>query len=129
VYQRLVLGEGEFLAELRPIVATFIKFDGINYDKDDEAGAQLDAYIGWVQRILARYEGLLLNVSIGDKGSYIFAGFGARITHEDDVDRALSASAELITPPDELSIIRDTQIGITRGQQAYRKGSLQPLHV
>ena len=116
VYERLVLGEGEFLAELRPIVATFIKFEGINYDKDDEAGAQLDAYIGWVQRILARYEGLLLNVSIGDKGSYIFAGFGARITHEDDVDRALSASAELITPPDELSIIRDTQIGITRGQ-------------
>jgi tetratricopeptide (TPR) repeat protein len=58
----------------------------------------------------------VLNLIVGDKGSYIYCAFGARITHEDDVDRALAASLELISPPDELAYIKDIQIGITRGQ-------------
>ena len=116
VHRRLIRGEGEFLAELRPAVALFIKFHGIDYDKEDDAGDKLDTFIGWVQRILAKYEGLVLNLIVGDKGSYIYCAYGARITHENDVDRALAASLELISPPDELAYIKDIQIGITRGQ-------------
>jgi len=116
VYDRLIRGEGEFLSELRSAVAIFLKFTGINYDEDDEAGVKLDAYINWVQRVLARYEGFLLDLTIGDKGSYLFAAFGARVTHEDDVDRALAATLELRSPPEDLSFIHDVQIGISRGQ-------------
>ena len=116
VHERLIRGEGEYLAELRPAVAMFIKFHGIDYDKEDDAGYKLDTFTGWVQRILAKYEGLVLNLIVGDKGSYIYCAFGARITHEDDVDRALAASLELISPPDELAYIKGIQIGITRGQ-------------
>jgi predicted ATPase/class 3 adenylate cyclase len=116
VYERLLRGEGDYLAELRTAVAIFLRFSGINYDDDDDAGAKLDTYICWVQRVLSRYEGFLVQLNIGDKGSYLFCAFGARMTHEDDVDRALSAAMELMFPPHNLIYIKEIQIGITRGQ-------------
>jgi hypothetical protein len=57
VYERLSAGQGQFLAELRPAVALFARFGGIDYDSDEDAAAKLDAYIRWVQQIVARYEG------------------------------------------------------------------------
>jgi len=38
VYERLHSGQGEFLAELRPAVALFLRFRGIDFDGDDAAG-------------------------------------------------------------------------------------------
>ena len=38
VYERLRTGRGEFLAELRPAVALFVQFAGIDYDADDAVG-------------------------------------------------------------------------------------------
>ena len=55
VYLRLTAGQVRFLAEIRPAVSLFLKFTGLDYDNDDEAGEKLDAYIQWVQNILARY--------------------------------------------------------------------------
>jgi class 3 adenylate cyclase len=69
VYERLKTERGEFLAELRPGVALFLKFGGIDYDQDDAAEEKLDAYIREVQNILHRYESYLLQLTIGDKGS------------------------------------------------------------
>ena len=53
VYERLRNGQGEFLAELRPVVALFMSFTGIDYDADEDAGAKLDTFIRQVQTILA----------------------------------------------------------------------------
>ena len=39
-----------FLAELRPSVALFLKFSGIDYDNDEDAGRKLDAYVRWLQQ-------------------------------------------------------------------------------
>ncbi|HEY1011053.1 MAG TPA: tetratricopeptide repeat protein [Herpetosiphonaceae bacterium] len=116
VYQRLQLGQGEFLAELRPAVAMFIHFGGIDYDRDPAAGSTLDAYVRWVQGILARYAGNLIQITIGDKGSYLYAAFGAPIAHEDDALRAASCALELRAPPPELRAITRTSIGISQGQ-------------
>lgn len=116
VYERLQSGQGEFLAELRPAVALFLKFSGIDYDGDDAAGDKLDAYVRWVQDIVTeRYDGSLLQLTIGDKGSYFYIGFGAPIAHEDDALRAIAAALELYKPPAHLSYIQDVQIGISRG--------------
>ncbi|HXV98975.1 MAG TPA: adenylate/guanylate cyclase domain-containing protein, partial [Anaerolineae bacterium] len=52
VYDRLKSGQGQFLAELRPAVALFVKFGGLDYDGDEAAGIKLDAYIRWAQHIL-----------------------------------------------------------------------------
>jgi class 3 adenylate cyclase len=106
---------GGFLGELRPAVALFLKFGGLNYDADD-AGSQLDAYIRWVQNILEQYEGYLLQVTVGDKGSYLYATFGAPLAHDDDPDRAVAACLELLRPPAPCSFMTRPQIGISQGR-------------
>ena len=116
VYERLRHGLGNFLAELRPTVALFVRFDGIDYDNDAAAGAQLDAYMRWVQGIVARYEGTLIDLNIGDKGSYLYINFGAPLAHEDTADRAAAAALALREQPENLSYIRQVQIGISQGR-------------
>jgi hypothetical protein len=48
---------GEFLAEIRPAVVLFLKFDGLDYDHDEAAGEKLDTFIRWVQNVLVSYDG------------------------------------------------------------------------
>jgi len=115
VYDRLRGGQAQFLAELRPVVALFLAFGGIDYD-DDKAGEKLDAFICWVQEITARFDGSLLQLTMGDKGSYLNVAFGAPTAHEDDSIRAVNAALELRTPPAKLGFIRDIRIGLSRGQ-------------
>jgi len=92
---RLVVGRGEFLAELRPAYPLFLQFGGIDYDVDDGAIEKLDAFVGMVQRTLARYGGNLLQLTLGDKGAYVHAVFGSPLAHEDDGLRAAAAALEL----------------------------------
>jgi class 3 adenylate cyclase/tetratricopeptide (TPR) repeat protein len=116
IYTRLQAGQGQFLADLRPAVALFNSFVGIDYDGDPEAGPKLDAYIRWAQRIVARYDGSLLQAQVGDKGSNFYCVFGAPLAHEDDAARATRAALLLREPPAELSFIRDVRIGISQGR-------------
>ncbi|NJN93271.1 MAG: hypothetical protein HC875_03870 [Anaerolineales bacterium] len=115
IFERLHGGQDEFLAEIRPAVALFLKFGGLNYDQDDAAGQKLDRYIQWVQRTLARYEGYLIQLTVGDKGSYLYAAFGAPVTYANEADRAVAAALELRSPPVELDFIGPVQIGLSRG--------------
>lgn len=115
LYERLQSG-GSFLAELRPAVALFLKFDGLDYDHDTAVNQKLDAYIRWVQAVLWRYEGYLLQLTIGDKGSYLYAAFGAPLAHDDDAARAIAAALDLRTPPPEMPFITKTQIGLSQGR-------------
>jgi adenylate cyclase len=116
VYERLCSGLGNFLAELRPTVALFVRFGGIDYDNDDEAGAKLDAYIRWLQAIIERYEGTLVDLNIGDKGSYLYINFGAPLSHEDNADRAAATALALRNQPAELDFLEPVQIGISQGR-------------
>jgi predicted ATPase/class 3 adenylate cyclase len=115
VYDRLRAGQGEFLTELRPAVAIFVKFDGIDYDEDKEAGSKLGTYVRWVQQVMACYEGFLMDISIGDKGSYLYCCFGAPIAHENDLWRAATAAWEIVTPPLELGFVTATRVGVSCG--------------
>jgi adenylate cyclase len=116
VYERLRRGLGNFLAELRTTVALFVRFSGIDYDNDDEAEAKLNVYVSWVQRTVARFEGTLIDLNIGDKGSYIYINFGAPLTHEDNADRAAAAALALRDQPQALGYIRTVQMGISQGR-------------
>ncbi len=114
VYARVRHSADPFLAELRPVVALMLQFGGLNYDSDESAGAKLDAYIRQVQAIVTRYEGHLVDVTMADKGGYLFAAFGALHAHEDDARRAALAALELrllrVTPESEAA-----RIGISQG--------------
>ena len=115
VYDRIQSGQGELLPELRPAVALFLRFAGIAYEDDALAEDKLDRYIRWVQHVLARYGGTLIQLSIGDKGSYLYAAFGAPTAYEDDARRAVTAALDLRAPPPELGFIQASQIGIASG--------------
>ncbi len=71
------------------------RFSGIDYDRDPEAEGKLDQFIRQVQTILAQYEGNLIQLTFGDKGSYLYAAFGAPVAHEDDALRAASTALAL----------------------------------
>ena len=115
VYERVRAGRGEFLAELRPAYPLFVRFGGIDYDDDDDAIAKLDAFIRGVQRILTSYGGNLLTLTLGDKGAYLCAVFGAPLAHEDDAARAAAAALEL-RELESTTAVKGLQIGIAYGR-------------
>ncbi|HSH05456.1 MAG TPA: tetratricopeptide repeat protein [Anaerolineae bacterium] len=114
VYDRLMAG-ASYLGELRPAVAIFMKFSGIDYDNDDSAGQKLDLLVQNTQEILNRYEGFLIQLTIGDKGSYLYAAFGAPLTHIDDPARALATALAIQKMMPTLPFINRFQIGVSRG--------------
>jgi adenylate cyclase len=116
VYRQLQAGQGEFLAELRPAVALFLRFQGIDYDGDPAAPQKLDQLVRQVEAIFVKYEGNLLQLTIGDKGSFLYGAFGAPIAHEDDVDRTAAAALELQALPAQLGFLSPLQIGIAYGR-------------
>ena len=119
IYRRMssdAAAANTFLAELRPTVALFLKFTGIDYDNDDEAGRKLDHFVRWLQATVEKQEGFLIQLTMGDKGSYAYASFGAPLAHDDDSLRAVAAALELRQPPPELDFVHDIQIGVSRGR-------------
>ena len=115
LYERIRRGYGQYLTELRPTVALFLRCDWIDFANNPSAGDQLDAYVRWVQAVLTRYEGILLEVILGEKGSFLYGTFGAPVVHEDDARRAVSAALELQTPPADLAFVKPVPIGLSRG--------------
>jgi class 3 adenylate cyclase/tetratricopeptide (TPR) repeat protein len=116
VFERLRRGEGEFLSELRLACSLFLRFDGIDYDADQQSGQKLDAYMRWVGLVIDSHKGHLIKLTIGDKGCYFHAVFGALRANEDDAALCTSAAIELLAPPDQLGFIHSIQIGMSRGQ-------------
>ena len=116
VARRIISGQNVFLTELRPAAALFARFTGIDFENDPDAPGKLDRYIRWLQGIIAPLEGVLVQLTIGEKGSYFYAAWGAPIAHDDDSMRACTAALEIVRPPPEIAaFIKNTQIGITRG--------------
>jgi len=116
VYARIYSQQGRFLAELRPAAALFLRFSGLDFEADPDAGAQLDRYIRWVQSVVDRFEGSLIQLTTGDKGSYFYAAFGAPVAHDDDAERAVSAALVLGNSPNLFPFIHTVQVGISHGR-------------
>ncbi len=115
IRERLNSGMGQFLTELRPATAMFVRFGGIDFESDADASRKLDAFFSWVQGVVNSYEGVVHQLTLGDKGSFLYAAFGAPISHEDDTARALSTALQLRALPPDLEFIDSLQIGIARG--------------
>jgi CheY-like chemotaxis protein/class 3 adenylate cyclase len=116
VYEKVHGGKNEFLSELRPTAALMLNFAGIDYDSDDGAGEKLNAFVTWVQAVMIQFDGSLVQLTMGDKGSYLYLTFGAPIAHPDDPLRALNAAQRLRRLPDQLNFITRIRIGLAYGQ-------------
>ena len=115
VYERMRAGRGELLAELRPAYPLFLRFAGIDFDRDPDAIEALDEFVRSAQQILSGYGGNLLQLTLGDKGAYLYGVFGSPIAHEDDATRAAAAALELRDLV-RTTRARDIQIGLARGR-------------
>ncbi|HEU5113020.1 MAG TPA: AAA family ATPase, partial [Acidimicrobiia bacterium] len=115
VHERIEQRLQGLLAELRDVVAIFVGFEGIDHVNDDDAGAALDTSVSWAQDVLAKYEGVVLQTLIDDKGCHLYAVFGASVSHEDEARRAVIAALELTEPSSESGAITAVRVGIAQG--------------
>ncbi|HMB21930.1 MAG TPA: tetratricopeptide repeat protein [Anaerolineales bacterium] len=106
--------QGSFLSEFRPCAVLFVRFIGIDFDCN-EARTQLDLFIRLAQDIVRRYDGMLVQTIIGDKGSYAYINFGMMTMHEDDERRAVKTALELREAARGLGFLQPLQIGLTQG--------------
>lgn len=113
VDKHLSQGVGKYLTELREVVALFMGFDGLDYEHDDEVKHKLDTFFSSVQKIIEQYGGSVVQLTFGDKGSYLYAVFGAPTAHENSANRAVSAAVDLrdMTHNDGITV----QMGLSRG--------------
>jgi class 3 adenylate cyclase/tetratricopeptide (TPR) repeat protein len=115
IVEHLAAGDASFLTELRDNSALFLSFSGIDYDNDPAAGEKLDRFVQYIQDVFVRYEAYLIQLTIGEKGSYLLASFGALIAHEDDSSRAVSAALEIVSAAKQMDSIDGVRIGISQG--------------
>jgi len=116
VAERILRGEGRFLSGFRPVVALFFRFTGIDYHADADAGTKLDTVVRGTQAIVDALGGQLIDVSVGDKGSYLFVAFGALKVHEDEARRAVAAARDLQGMARDLPFLKEAQVGVSRGE-------------
>lgn len=115
VQQRLAAGGGDFLTELRPVAALFLSFGGIDLAEDDAAHVKFGEVVRHAQRIATEYGGNVLQVTCGDKGSYLYMAFGAPVSHEDDVQRCAAAAVELRNALADFDFLTHVAIGLGHG--------------
>ena len=109
IAERLAMGQVGFVNEHRVVTVLFIRIQDFNYASDPHVGEQLQAYFLNVIQIVAKYDGYLNKIDMGDKGSKFIILFGAPVGHENDEQRAIRCALEIKGLP------VPCQIGITSG--------------
>ncbi len=115
VWERIAAGRGEFLAELRPAVPFFVQFGGLDFDNDPDTPRVLDEFVTRCERVLDELGGYVLQLTVGDKGVYLYAVFGSPVAHEDDAARACEGALRLREAVADLPVT-DVSIGIATGR-------------
>jgi class 3 adenylate cyclase/tetratricopeptide (TPR) repeat protein len=115
VLARLLAGD-ELLTDLRTAAALFVRFGGIDYDSDPEAGTRLDELVRLVQHSLDRYEAMLVDVTSDERGSYACCIVGAPVSHHDNVLRAVDAALDMIDAARKAERAEQLQIGVSYGR-------------
>jgi class 3 adenylate cyclase/tetratricopeptide (TPR) repeat protein len=94
VQTHLVVGDDEWLAELRTVTVLFARLP----DLDRLSLAEVQELVCHTQAVLARYEGTLARIGVDDKGPTLKAAFGQPPWfHQNDAVRAVRAAFELQT--------------------------------
>lgn len=132
VRDHLQHGLGEFMGQLRDVVTVFVGFG--SEDEADEIldVEEFDSFVATAQEVISSYEGMVLQVLIDEKGSHLYAVFGASIAHEDEARRAVVAAQHLIGGAGPASKVRAgmasgvTYVGAYGGENRMTFGVIGP---
>lgn len=116
VFARARTGHTHVLTGLRRTTPLFIQFAGIDYERDDGAMDQLDSFIRKVDEIVDTYDGTLMDLTIGEKGHYLYVNFGALQAHPDDSKRAVSAALDVLEVGRSAEGINLVRAGVSTGR-------------
>jgi class 3 adenylate cyclase/tetratricopeptide (TPR) repeat protein len=116
VRARLESGTDEFIAEIRLTSPVFIQFDGLDCGTNPSAKAHLNRFVTLVQGVAQRYEGAVLSLTMGEKGSYLYLNFGALLLHPDDAARAVGAALEIVDLKSMVPEITSIRAGVSSGR-------------
>ena len=83
------------MGQLRDVVTMFVGFSH-EHSESGEAPESFDAFVSRAQEVVASYEGMVLQALIDEKGTHIYAVFGASMSHEDESRRAVVAAQEIV---------------------------------
>ncbi len=115
IFEHINSGHEMFMAQLRPSIALFMSFEGIDFEQDPEAGKKLNEFFRCIQKDVAYYDGTIVSITTGDKGSYLYIAVGMPHGHEDDAIRTVELARSLLNIPHKLDFIREVRIGVSRG--------------
>ncbi len=99
VRHHLDQGVGGLLSQLRQVVTLFVGFTPSGTTKDDDVREFAD-FVSKAVKVIAGYEGMVLQSLVDDKGYHLYAVFGASIAHEDEVRRAIVAALDIVASVD-----------------------------
>ncbi|RME48691.1 MAG: hypothetical protein D6796_05910, partial [Caldilineae bacterium] len=114
VLKQVMMAQGDMPGDYRRVANLFVLFEGVDYTQDD-AGEKLQAYILWAYQTVTRFDGTLLRVLTGDKGSMLHITFGAPDQHPNDIERALRCALALRDDPHRPPFITGQRIGLASG--------------
>jgi class 3 adenylate cyclase/tetratricopeptide (TPR) repeat protein len=117
VAMRSYLGASHHASEHRQIATTFIRFSGVDAllreGSVEEVASELDALICAAQRITDEYELCFVQTDVDRDGGKVLLVAGAPTSHDDDLERILLATQELVaTAPTRFPL----QAGLTDGR-------------
>lgn len=115
IQEQETAGLGSLSGELRYATPVFLSFGGLDYNHDPEARQKLDRYVREVQKILSDTNGRLVSIEVADKGTVVFAVFGAPLAYGDDTRRAVHAALRFRDLPQHHAFVTNQSIGISRG--------------
>jgi hypothetical protein len=99
------------MGEFRNVVSVFLSFTGI------DSNQALDHFASVVIEQCANFGGYLKEIDFGDKGGVIFSIFGAPVSYENNVERALEYIAALQTELQDMEALTGAKyrIGVASG--------------
>lgn len=112
IHQRLDVGHGNWLGELRRLTVLFVNLKSIN---QTTPLSLIQDVMSRLQRALYRYEGSLNKLSSDDKGITFIAALGLPpLSHEDDELRGILAALDIKSTLAEIG--QNCSIGVTSGR-------------
>jgi class 3 adenylate cyclase/predicted ATPase len=111
---RMMAGQSDWLAELRPLTMLFLGIGGLEYRTIDDLRKLQRAMVA-LQQTVYRYEGSVNKFVVDDKGVISIIIFGAPpVAHRDDPLRAVRCALDL----QQMAAAHDLRmaVGITTGQ-------------